>query len=138
MKSTLIVLLVILVVVGGIWYLRGDEAEEPETNGTSQQQNDTNTPANSNSNNLPSTHELLDDDDAETVVEEIPNGLQGELQSSNDANRGNLMLLLSDSDRIIYLNTSRDYSGLIGKDVLVKIDGSLDDFRLVDIVEQGN
>jgi hypothetical protein len=48
------------------------------------------------------------------------------------------MLLLSDSDRIIYLYTSRDYSALLGKNVMVTIDGSLDDFRLVDIKEQGN
>ncbi len=74
--------------------------------------------------------------DQPAVVEEVPNALNGELQNSSDPKRGNLMLLLQDSDRIIYLHTSRDYSALVGKQVQVMIDGSLDDFRLVDIVEQ--
>jgi hypothetical protein len=42
-------------------------------------------------------------------------------------------LLLKDSDKVIYLNTSRDFSSLTGKQVIVTIDGSQDDFRLVDI-----
>jgi hypothetical protein len=69
------------------------------------------------------------------VVEEVPNALEGELRDSSDKRRGNLMLLLKDSDRIIYLNTSRDFSQLIGKQVSVSIEGSLDDFRLLDIKE---
>jgi hypothetical protein len=74
--------------------------------------------------------------DGDTVVEEIPNALEGELKASNDKRRGNLMLLLKDSDRVIYLNTSRDFSQLIGKQVSVSIEGSLDDFRLLDIKAQ--
>jgi hypothetical protein len=139
MKSTLLVLLVILAVVSGIWYLRSDEAEEPEKKGTTQQQNNTSTPSTSNSSDSSAPDVMIEEDeDTETVVEEVPNGLQGELRASNDSNRGNIMLLLNDSDRIIYLNTARDYSALFGKNVLVKIDGSMDDFRLVDIIEQGN
>jgi len=72
-------------------------------------------------------------EDETTKVEEVPNALEGELKISNDKKRGNYMLLLNDSDRIIYLNTGRDYSDLVGKQVSVAIEGSLDDFRLVDI-----
>ncbi|MBX4188232.1 MAG: hypothetical protein KW793_03820 [Candidatus Doudnabacteria bacterium] len=74
------------------------------------------------------------DSQQKAEVTEVPNALEGELKQSNDKRRGNLMLLLNDSDRIIYLNTSRDFSPLIGKQVSVSIEGSLDDFRLVDII----
>lgn len=73
--------------------------------------------------------------DQEVVVEEVPNAIYGELQESNDSRRGNLMLLLDDEDRLIYFNTSRDYSDLVGEHVQVTIEGSLDDFRLIDIKE---
>src|SRR5690606_30800429 len=72
----------------------------------------------------------------DVVIEEVPNALEGELLVSTDRRRGNLMLLLEDSDRIIYLNTSRDFSQLVGKQVSVIIEGSLDDFRLIDIQEK--
>jgi len=60
----------------------------------------------------------------------------GELRISNDKSRGNLMLMLEDSDRIIYINTSRDYNSLMGKSVAVTYEGSLDSFTLIDIQEQ--
>jgi hypothetical protein len=118
MKSkTLIAVVVVVLIAAGAWYFTR-QAKAPE----------------SDQKMVPPTQQTGKDGD--TVVEEVPNALEGELQASNDKRRGNLMLLLKDSDRIIYLNTSRDFSQFIGKDVAVSIEGSLDDFRLLDIQER--
>ncbi|MEK7617518.1 MAG: hypothetical protein AAB410_00030 [Patescibacteria group bacterium] len=64
-----------------------------------------------------------------------PSGmLEGVLKISDDLKRGNLMLV--QADHIVYLFTSRDYSQLFEKEVKVEIDGSLENFRLVDIKEK--
>jgi hypothetical protein len=83
--------------------------------------------------NEPEAQNTPNDTSKDGKVQDMPNALEGELKVSTDKRRGNLMLLMNDSDRIIYLNTSRDFSTLIGKQVSVTIEGSLDDFRLVDI-----
>jgi hypothetical protein len=120
MKSKYILSLLVLIVLGAaVWYF-GMKPESPSTNNGSN--SPTPTPTSNNSNNSGSS-----------IVEEIPNGLEGELRASTDKKRGNLMLMVKDSDRVVYLNTSRDFSSLIGKQVVVTIEGSLDDFRLLDI-----
>ena len=58
--------------------------------------------------------------------------LSGTLQASNNPARGNLMLMTD--KQTIYISTSRDYSALIGKTVVVSYDGTLDNFRLGDII----
>lgn len=144
MKSIIIFLLLVLAVVAGIWYFKGSKDDNSDNSTTQQQNSNSSSSDNSNSSNSNSSSDSETQDSTsasdsdDTVVQEVPNGLEGQLKVSNDSNRGNLMLLLKDSDRIIYLYSSRDYSSLIGKNVLVTIDGSLDDFRLVDIKEQGN
>jgi hypothetical protein len=115
-------LIFLVLVVGALaWYLSSGKTEDgfiatpvPPPIGNQQQEQ----------NNIPEIEETITD---------VPNALEGELQVSNDTKRGNLMLLLKDSDKVIYLNTSRDFSSLTGKQVIVTIDGSQDDFRLVDI-----
>jgi hypothetical protein len=113
MKKIIILLFAVAVGLGAYWFfsMSDDQAPTQDT-----QQNETETK-----------------NDEQTKVEEVPNALEGELKVSTDKKRGNYMLLLNDSDRIIYLNTSRDFSSLVGKQVLISIDGSLDDFRLIDI-----
>lgn len=64
------------------------------------------------------------------------NFLEGTLKISNDQSRGNLMLELMNSDRIIYLRTSRDFSGLLNQLVAVQIEGTIDYFSLIDIQPQ--
>lgn len=123
MKSKNIILILILAVVGFAAWAMFNSGNTEEAG-----KSDTNSPEN--------TQAVPSEGDSEVMVEEVPNGFEGELKASSDKRRGNLMLLLKDSDRIIYLNTSRDYSSLIGKQVKVDIEGSLDDFRLVDIKAQ--
>jgi hypothetical protein len=128
MNKILTILVVILLVVAGVWYFRNDDTSQtPGPQEQEQDQNGSNQSEDSSQDDTPS---------GDIITEEIPNGLKGQLQVSNDKRRGNLMLLLDDSDRIIYLNTSRDFSSLIGKEVVVSIEGSLDDFRLLDIQAQ--
>jgi|GEM_PF-3931907 len=114
-KNT-IVITVLLVALWAIWSFGGETSDSQQENNDEQDQAAENTPGN-----------------GPEQVQEVPNALEGELKASNDRKRGNLMLLLNDSDRIIYLNTSRDFGSLVGKQVTVTIEGSLDDFVLQDI-----
>jgi hypothetical protein len=114
--KNIIIALVLLAAAWAIWSFTGKSADSQKGNGGPEEQ--------STQNSQPSGQEQ---------VQEVPNALEGELKVSNDKKRGNLMLLLANSDRIIYLNTSRDFGSLIGKQVIVSIEGSLDDFALQDI-----
>lgn len=60
--------------------------------------------------------------------------LEGTLKQSDDMEKGNLLLVMP--DKKIYLNTTRDFSALVGKAVLAKIDGTVDNFILLDISEK--
>lgn len=132
MKKLLLFLVVVLIVVAGVWYFKQDNGQpQDETNNTTGQNSGSNSSSNSSNSSSSSSS-----DEEDTTVMEIGNTLSGELKASNDTKRGNLMLMLTDSDRVIYLHTSRDYTALIDKEVVVTIDGSLDDFRLVDITER--
>lgn len=43
--------------------------------------------------------------------------------------------MVANKNTTVYLRTSRDFSGLVGKHVIVSIAGSLDNFVLLDIEE---
>ena len=60
----------------------------------------------------------------------------GDLKKSNDISRGNLMLFVKDSDRVIYIHTSRDYAQLVDKPVKILYDGDLNKFTLIDILAE--
>lgn len=57
---------------------------------------------------------------------------EGTLEKSNNQTKGNLML--NTGKGLIYINTSRDYSDLLGKQVRVNYEGNLENFVLGDIV----
>jgi hypothetical protein len=58
--------------------------------------------------------------------------IDGVLKSSDNKRLGNLMLVTT--SKKIYIFTNRDFSDLINKDVAVTYQGTLDNFRLGDIV----
>ena len=62
-----------------------------------------------------------------------PNAWEGQLKLSDNSAKGNLMLITT--DKTIYIKTSRDFSALINKKVSVTYEGTLETFRLGDIVE---
>lgn len=64
-------------------------------------------------------------------AEPAVNTLSGVLRKTDDIERGTLYLVTS--DKKIYINTTRDYSFLAGKEVTVEIEGDLQSFKLVDI-----
>jgi len=74
---------------------------------------------------------MMDDQDQERTDAERENFV-GILQESDNQAIGNLMLV--QEGRNVYLFTSRDYSSLIGQEVKLVVEGSLERFRLVDIV----
>ena len=57
--------------------------------------------------------------------------LEGILQNSDDTSRGNFKLVSDQGD--IYIRTNRDFQKLVGLEVLVLINGTLDNFEMVDI-----
>lgn len=59
---------------------------------------------------------------------------EGKLQASNNKTKGNLMLKTATST--IYINTSRDFSDLMGKQVQVTYQGTANSFQLGDITAQ--
>ncbi|MBI4160570.1 MAG: hypothetical protein HY506_01550 [Candidatus Yanofskybacteria bacterium] len=59
--------------------------------------------------------------------------VEGVLWSSDDEAKGNLMLVKNNAT--IYIRTSRDFSDLIGEHVIASIDGTLDNFTLLNIEE---
>jgi hypothetical protein len=131
MNSKYLGILVILVAVGiAVWYFGNPKdsgpSESSKFNGSSNQQAPTS----------PNSDDSSSEDDTPATVEEVPNALVGELLASDDKKKGNLRIRLADSGRIIYLNTSRDFTALIGKQVQASIEGSIDDFRLLDIKEK--
>ena len=63
--------------------------------------------------------------------ETATNYLEGVLSNSDNLNLGNLKLVSSEGE--IYLRTSRDFSKLVGLQVMVFIDGTKEKFELKDI-----
>ena len=59
------------------------------------------------------------------------NTIVGILKTSDDMQKGNLMVVTTEHN--IYLHTSRDYSSLLDKEVVVTIDGTEHSFSLIDI-----
>lgn len=70
-----------------------------------------------------------DNTNASSIV--AGNYLEGRLENSDDIQRGNLKLVSSLGQ--IYIRTSRDFNALIGFDVLMTVDGTLDKFTLLNI-----
>lgn len=68
---------------------------------------------------------------AGTQTSAVGNYLEGILQSSDDQAKGNLKVVSNSST--VYLRTSRNFSELLGANVMVTIEGTLDNFKLLDI-----
>lgn len=76
---------------------------------------------------------LVNENPLEQMVAETPSTLEGTLWISDTEARGNLMLVNNTAN--IYIKTSRDFNTLVGKQVIVSIDGGLDNFILLNIEE---
>ena len=78
-------------------------------------------------NNVKSDSSLIGDGGANTQTVH----LEGVLYKTDNPMRGNLKLESGNSD--IYIRTSRDFSSLIGFQVLVVVSGTTDNFELIGI-----
>ena len=87
----------------------------------------------SNKNKLSDLQLPLDEELTSNIADENVNTLEGVLWSSDDETKGNLMLV--NNNTTIYIRTSRDFSGLTGKYVIASVDGTLDNFTLINIEE---
>ncbi|MBI2674553.1 MAG: hypothetical protein HYX22_02350 [Candidatus Yanofskybacteria bacterium] len=75
----------------------------------------------------------LDEELSDNIAAENVGTLEGVLWSSGDEAKGNLMLISNNTT--IYIRTSRDFNDLVGKHVIASVEGTLDNFTLIDIVE---
>lgn len=106
------VVAIIIVIVAGVQYFKNQKpANETQNQNARQEQNQKNSAGGNPA---------------------AASGLEGVLKISDNLKRGNLMVVMA--ERVVYLFTSRDYSKLLNKEVKVVIDGTLENFRLVDIV----
>mgnify|MGYP001567969249 CR=1 FL=1 len=89
----------------------------------------------SSKNQVPELKSLLDDKKIEnsTIAKKSNNMLEGVLWSSDDDTKGNFMLVTG--NKTIYIKTSRKFNELAGKNVIVSIDGTPDNFTLLNIEE---
>ena len=88
---------------------------------------------NKNSDNeLVGNKEMSDEEGEDSDLgSEVSSYLEGRLENSDNLVQGNYKLLSALSR--IYIKTSRDFSSLVGSDVLVTIDGSTESFTLLNI-----
>ena len=77
------------------------------------------------------TNQEQADSNKNVVNSQSPNYIEGVLQNSDDTSRGNFKLVSGNGD--IYIRTDRDFSNLVGSEVLVIIKGTIDKFELMDI-----
>ena len=85
----------------------------------------------SNRNQTPELESFLKKS-VENNAEQV-NMLEGVLWSSDNETKGNLMLV--NSYATIYIKTLRDFNSLVGKQVIASVDGTLENFTLLNIEE---
>ena len=103
--------IVLIAIIVGVWYF----TKKPKT--------ETNTPA--NGQNQTTGGQNSGQKSAST------DSWEGVLKTSDNPKKGNLMLVTK--DRNIYMQTSRDFSALLNKEVVVHYEGNLQSFLLGDI-----
>ena len=86
---------------------------------------------NQNTNPIVTDNEAVQEQSDTMTNNMTANVLEGTLRYSDDSSRGNLKLVSNTSD--IYIRTLRDFSSLVGLEVLVRINGTLDKFELLDV-----
>ncbi len=108
---------VIILIVAGIWLFRtkSTKNEVGEKNTQNQQTTEQNQPVTSSNSQS-----------------QAASTWTGTLKVSDTKVKGNLMLVTA--DHTVYLRTSRDFSSLVGKEVVVSYTGSLENFSLNNIV----
>lgn len=100
---------IIIVILGGIWFFKNKDEY---------------TPSKANNSAETSTDKEQNPMDSGTTW-------TGTLKKSDNASKGNLMLVTK--DRTIYMQTSRDFSPLLDKEVSVSYEGDYTSFILGDI-----
>jgi len=106
----------VIVVLGFLWIHAGKQVSAPAMETQNQANEPAQTTTNKSATQSPSSS-------AKTWT--------GILQDSNNAKKGQYMISIQ--GHTIYINTSRDYSSLVGKQVNVGYQGTTDSFVLGDI-----
>lgn len=89
----------------------------------------------SNRNKIPKLESFLgrETEQNNTTDKKSINALEGTLWPSDNKTKGNLMLV--GKNATVYIRTSRDFSDLVGKYIIASINGTLENFTLLNIEE---
>lgn len=89
----------------------------------------------SNRNKMPKLESFLgrETEQNNTTDKKSVNALEGTLWPSDNETKGNLMLV--GKNATVYIRTSRDFSDLVGKYIIASINGTLENFTLLNIEE---
>lgn len=89
----------------------------------------------SNRNKIPKLESFLgrETEQNNTTDKKSVNALEGTLWPSDNETKGNLMLV--GKNATVYIRTSRDFSDLVGKYIIASINGTLENFTLLNIEE---
>ena len=104
----------IIIIVALVWSIKNNQTDREDKNSPAKTQNTQTT-----------------QEQTTSPVQTTSDVWVGILQASDNADKGNL--LLTTSERTIYIRTNRDYSALVGKKVTVSYEGSWQNFVLGDI-----
>jgi hypothetical protein len=118
-SKTIWVVVAVVVIAAIIWIATGSKK-------TSQNQ--------TNQSNANTTTKSTNQTSGSQTPNTVSNALKGTLKISDNQALGNLMLVTSTSN--VYLRTSRDFSNLVNKQVALDYDGTITNFKLVDIKAQ--
>ena len=124
MKKILYVLPVVALLAAGCG---SSDQPDQKNNQTSNNQNQT-------GNNQNSPTPTPSTTPTEAMISGNSAGWQGTLMASDNSAKGKYKI--TTDSHTIYIKTSRDYSQLVGKNVTVKYNGTMDSFSLTDIVAQ--
>ena len=113
-------LLAAVVVIAIIWFVKSKPAN-----------NNPETPSKNNTNNSSTTPKPSTSPSGGSSMGMEGNVWKGTLRISDNSANGNLMLETENSK--IYIQTSRDFSSLVDKKVMVEYEGSLESFVLKNI-----
>lgn len=120
------VAVIAIIAIVAAWQLGKSPVNEPTQN---QEQTEEENGSVINGEEQQENNNTSTESDNENQGEE--NMWEGKLEASDNTAKGNYKL--TSGTHVIYIKTSRDYSSLVGKDVKVSYQGSLESFSLQDI-----
>ena len=119
-------IIVAIIILFAVFRGPGQVPTPPNSNNSSQSGSETSTPSLPNQNTS-KPDAMTDKNDSSFIIE-------GVLAPSNDLSRGNIMI--TTSDKTLYIFSSRDWSSLYNQQVKINAQGTSKQFQVLDITDK--